>query len=87
MTALGNSTASMHFLDIRKRYEMFENNLIPDPKWEPIPQIETSTIAKGGLGGAANAQALALLNNIEKTRKHSVLVFDTRVEAQSPGSL
>lgn len=62
---------------------MFENNLVPDPKWERIPQIETSTIAKGGLGGAANAQALALLNNIEKTKRHSVLVFGTLSEAQT----
>lgn len=61
---------------------MFENNLIPDPKWEKIPQIETSTIAKGGLGGAANAQAQAILNNIEYTKRHTILVFDTLAEAQ-----
>ena len=62
---------------------MFINDLVPDPKWEPIPQIEKSTIAQGGLGGAANAQAQAILNNIEKTKKHTTLVFGSLVEAQS----
>ena len=62
---------------------MFENSLVPDPKWEKIPQIETSTIAKGGLGGAANAQAQAILNNIEYTKRHTTLVFETLAEAQA----
>lgn len=62
---------------------MFINDLVPDPKWEPIPQIELSTIARGGVGGSANAQAQALLNNIEQNKKHNMFMFASLAEAEA----
>lgn len=41
-------------------------NLNPVPGWDDVPQIETTTVAKGGPGGPANDQAQALLNRTAK---------------------
>ncbi|UNY40175.1 structural protein [Pseudomonas phage vB_PcuM_ KLEP17-4] len=37
-------------------------NLTPTPAETPVPQLETTTIARGGFGGPMNMQAQALLN-------------------------
>jgi len=43
-------------------------NLTPTPGWDNVPQHEISTVAIGGPGGTANAQAQALLNRLEALR-------------------
>lgn len=40
-------------------------NLTPNPAWNPVPQLETTTPATGGPGGVMNAQAQALLDRTE----------------------
>ncbi|QPB08627.1 pectin lyase activity [Burkholderia phage Mica] len=40
-------------------------NLTPNPGWDDVPQLETTTKAQGGVGGPMNAQAQALVNRTE----------------------
>lgn len=41
-------------------------NLTPTAGWDSVPLLETSTRAVGGVGGAMNLQAQALLNRTEQ---------------------
>lgn len=43
-------------------------NLTPVPGLDPVPQLETTTLALGGPAAPMNAQAQALLNRIESVR-------------------
>lgn len=40
-------------------------NLTPNPGWDAVPQLETTTKALGGAGGPMNSQAQALLDRTE----------------------
>jgi hypothetical protein len=53
-------------------------NLTELPGWDQVPQIEVTTVLKGGPGGPMNAQAQALLNRFEWLRAQSVNVLDPR---------
>lgn len=41
-------------------------NLTPTAGWDAVPQLELTTIARGGPGGSMNLQAQALLNRTEQ---------------------
>ena len=40
-------------------------DLTPNPSWDPVVQLETTTAATGGPGGIMNSQAQSLLNRTE----------------------
>lgn len=43
-------------------------NTITPPSWSDVPQLETTTIAKGGVGGPMNSQAVALTARTERLK-------------------
>jgi hypothetical protein len=60
-------------------------NLNPTPGWDDVPQIETTTVLKGGPGGALNAQAQALMNRLEWMRRQFVSAKDPRFSGGAKG--
>lgn len=72
-------------------------NLTPTPGWDAVPQLETSTLARGGSSGEMNLQAQALLNRVEyllsvsvkslKLRSSSLAVLIPSVGSPEPATL
>lgn len=50
------------------------SNLTPSttPGWDPVPELETSTLALGGPGGPMNSQAQALLDRTESIAQGTI---------------
>jgi hypothetical protein len=55
-------------------------NLNPTPGWDAVPQLEETTLAKGGPGGPMNTQAQALLNRTEKLAADDALTLSAAKE-------
>lgn len=51
-------------------------NLTPTPSFDPVVQLETSTLALGGPGGPMNQQAQSLLNRTEFLQERIDGIFD-----------